>query len=257
MLFFPLDKHLFVGQTTIFAVTGLLSSYRFYTSKKYFKSGSLFALTLFKPHLFIPLYVLLTIKAFREKRTNVMQFLTGTFLVVFVLSGIAIILRPSIFTDFVQSSAVLYQNRLTVRQATIGHTLTRYTGNMFIIPIVTSLGVVSAILLSIPGKQPFCLRAQHALFLGIICAPYAWAHDQLLLLPSYLICANYLLKWSYGWGLFFLALQFAYCSWLFMTDAFLLEWGTILLPPTLWVVLLLFWYQHPINNTKKIPAEIL
>ena len=142
MLFFPLDKHLFVGQTIIFAVAGLLSSYRFYTSKKYFKSGSLFALTLFKPHLFIPLYVLLTIKAFREKRTNVVQFLTGTFLVVFVLSGIAI-------------------------------------------------------------------------------------------------------------------QQFAYYSWLFMTDAFLLEWGTILLPPTLWVVLLLLWYQHPLNNTKKIPAEIL
>jgi hypothetical protein len=235
LCFFPLLKHLFVGQTTIFALGGLILSLKFYRKEQWFRSGLALSATLLKPHLFVPLYVLCVIAGLRSRRLYLIGVVSGFIFALVVCSLVSLTFRPTLLAEFVASTSGLYAERLGVPQVTLGHAITILTGVSAAVPMFSGLGVLGAVGLGMAGSQmDFLDKAAHALFLGAICAPYGWSHDHVILLVPYLMCAENLLNRSFVVGVLLLTAQFLYSAWLFSTDAWNLEWGIILVPMIMW-----------------------
>jgi len=235
LYFFPLLKHLFVGQTTIFVLGGLILGLKFYRKEQWFPSGLAFSATLLKPHLFVPLYILCVVAGIRSRRRHLIGVVLGFIFALFVSSILSLTFRPSLIGEFVRSTSGLYAERLAVPQVTLGHAIAILTGVSAAVPIISCLGIVGGICLGIAGSQmDFLQKAAHALFLGVICAPYGWSHDHVILLVPYLICAEDLLNRNFVVAILVLTAQFLYSAWLFSTNAWTLEWGIILIPIMMW-----------------------
>lgn len=163
--------HAQIGALLLLGIAGFL---RYQRSRPYL-SGAFLLLCAFKPHLFLLLWVLLLIPEVLDFR-----ILKGFFVAITCTSGIALLLRPTIFSDYLHM--VRTYQVATYNTLSFGSLLKQATGLAWIeyFPAVVALlwfgskwrkGEIESI------PMPTTLLA------SICAAPYLWKTDLILLLP--------------------------------------------------------------------------
>ena len=186
--FIPFLKVLFFGQINIICLIALLIFINSLQSKAYLVSGISASLLLIKPHISICLLVPVFVFKIKEIKL-LLGFLLG-FLIQFYISSF---LYSVNLVDFFSMSADLLVVRKMVTQVTLSSLFQFVLGISIDSIYFLLLGLISALIYAFHNglgeKELYILTAISLLF-----APYAWSHDQLVLLPIYL--ATYFYFWQ-------------------------------------------------------------
>lgn len=161
------------GQLNFIIALGLMFFISNRKSGNFFLGGFGLSLTLFKPHLFLPLYAYLL---FRPNKGPVIKWCIFWFLFQVSLSAI---LSPKSFIDYPEEMVRVSGISLGFMAPSFPQILHSYILSL-ILPLS---GVLGGIYLS---KRPFNQVCCLLLTLGLLVTPYAWSHVYLFLLPSFI-----------------------------------------------------------------------
>lgn len=174
------------GQSSAIVLLGLLGFMHFkreagqgtVAANRMFMVGLLLALTCIKPHLLFLLYIALVIESFRERNWRlVCGFIFGTAL----LNVLPVLLNPSIFTWYMQawSEPPLYWQTPTVGSFLQG----LFPQHAFLMRILPSLLAGAGVLIYWRKISTSMDCLLWLVPLSLVCSPYGWGYDQLVLLP--------------------------------------------------------------------------
>lgn len=176
------------GQIGIFLLLGVTLFLRFHESSPYV-AGAALLLCLMKPHLFLPLSVVLLLWIMDRRYYRI---LVGFVLALFAASAIALLFDPHCWLQWEQMLQITRPAALPV------HTLSKQFRDM-VDPQATWLQFVPAMVGSAWGAWYFWTRRARwswldqgllLLIVSVGCAPYAWITDESVLLPAILIGAQ-------------------------------------------------------------------
>lgn len=248
LVFFPFSKHIFVGQTTIISLLGLVLATGYLRKGHYIYAGMSGSLLAVKPHLVIPLCLTLGGWAAIHNRRALCKCLLGFFLPLAILSLATIYIRPTIIPENMAGMAENYSWALGLQQVTLGYIISNATGWRQAIPLIFGLGAVLGLVLAVIPNLSLLERSIHALFIGVLFAPHGFAHDHVVLLYPFMIAVDRLLNWNYIAGILTTLFLFLICAIPFSADIFANEWISIVVPILLWVF---YSYRNPfIGNLK-------
>lgn len=164
-----------------------------------------------KPHLFLPLGLVVLLWAVRERRWKIpvssVLYLAGA-------STVAVTLRPSVFSDFLvflQSDGVTWQRPLSLGTAASGMLPVQAPWLTWVPAVVVTLLVIST-WLRFADRFDWLRHIPLILALGLISAPYLLVHDLVLLVPALLLIALYLVRWGTARARWLAVLLFAVTS---------------------------------------------
>lgn len=209
LIFLPCPRLIVYGQTTAVTLVGALyacSVVRRSDSpgrKSQFIAGITLAVTLLKPHLFVPLYIFVAAQTIRKRLA---YFGLG------VIAGIAAMLVPVLVSepDILQS----YAAAVGLQSAFIGEYYSPTLGAQLralgllswpqALVVLPSFAAVSALLIlrsKLEAKAGLLAEAI-LLLCGLVFAPYAWTYDFVLALPAvtYLACELPSLRGAKSWS---------------------------------------------------------
>lgn len=191
-------SNLFWGQYNTICLFSLLMSAQLWRSERYFVSGAVITLTLFKPHLCLSCLAYLSALALLNRR---FYWIAGVGCGLALQTAAVLLLNPELFLFFLKGVSARSMEAVNLPGAAPVQLLVQSTG----LPIIAQL----ASLLSVAMGIVFAFKDQHLsqqrfllilMPLGVILAPYAWGHTFLLLLPVTLcLCqslATYLPRFS-------------------------------------------------------------
>lgn len=176
--FVPTLLTLFVGQVNTLVYFGLAGFLFFYKESRAFMAGAVLALTLVKPHLVYVLLPIVFLISAREGRWRVWWGLGG---VILLLTGIALVLRPTFVLDYGRS--VTTGDLLNWQTPTLGGILTLWWGwdwskwlGTAVLPLTIALWVWR------PDWLTFLTWFNGTLLLSVMTAPFGWGYDAIVLL---------------------------------------------------------------------------
>jgi len=247
LVFFPFSKHIFVGQTSIALLLGLVLASGSLRKGNYIYAGVSGSLLAVKPHLVIPLCLTLGGWAAIHNRKALCKCLVGFFLPLAILSLLTIYIRPTIISENMAGIAEHY-SRLVSKQVTLGYIISDVTGWRGASSLIFGLGAVLGLILAVIPNLSLLERSIHALFIGVLVAPHGYAHDHVVLLYPFMIAVDRLLNWNYVAGILITLMLFLICAIPFSSDIFANEWISIVVPVILWAFYL---YRNPFNGNLK------
>jgi len=190
--FFPLLKALVFGQPTPLILIGILVFIRFQNSRQ-FIAGLTLGFALITPHLLLALLPFWLLQDFRK---GSILTTVGLITAVALQTGVSFILYPDFISGFINEISQLHAERSALPQVTIGHAINLVTGTTWAtlaLPIIAVCLSCSLAWSRLPRRKLEALL----LTLSLLCSPYAFSHDYLLLLPIYLgVCVSLLLRFT-------------------------------------------------------------
>lgn len=164
-----------------------------------------------KPHLFIPLGIVVVLWSVRDRRWHV---LVGAFLTVLVGSVLAVLFRPGIFADYQEllvAPGTSWQRALAVGTAASTAMGGRAPWLQWVPAVLIGALVIG---LWVRFREIFDWRRNLplVLVLGLLAAPYLLIHDLVLLIPALLTMALCVHDWESARSRWIAALAFtAFC----------------------------------------------
>jgi len=180
----PLMSTVWLGQTNILILLGILLFAYLADRQKDFLGGAALSLVLIKPQLFIAFFFALLLFLIRNRRAWI---LIGLALGFFAQVLISLILAPGASAQFLAGAQSMASGSVVLPGASLAQTLHLFIPQLWIFPFVGVCGIGSALWLSYRTKEDWM---RHLLFvslpLSLLTAPYVWSHAFLPLLLPYL-----------------------------------------------------------------------
>jgi hypothetical protein len=99
----------------------------------------------------------------------------------------SLLIAPVAFGGYLVHVESLFSGRKEVLQVTLGHVLAFLFGGSYWIEAVLIMGLVAAVIMALSMMEIRCLIITVGIAVSLLSAPYAWSHDQVLLLPFLLL----------------------------------------------------------------------
>lgn len=205
ILFPPLVSTLYNGQSNAFVLLSVVAWLRLALSGKLFGAGVALSLTTLKPQLFSIFYAWLFLN--EARRCNFKQLL-GFICGWLVQCVIAVWIAPHSAENWWQAVNSYVSRVMILPTPSLSRILGEATGLSSIQYALTVLALITIVWLLTHNR----VRTVHAgvsamLPLSVLCAPYAWSHAFLPLLPTYLsmvstFCVHARALTTYGVALF-------------------------------------------------------
>jgi hypothetical protein len=192
MWFFPALSSLLMGQWGAWLLVGVVGFVSAVRSRRDLMAGGALSLLTIKPHVTYLFWPAALWWACRERRWRV---LAGWGAALIAASGIASLLSPQVFANFVAS--VMEPPLDWPTPPTIGTLLRLLFGwerswLPFLPSVLGALGLVTW-LYRRQGRWHWERAANPLLLASVITAPYGWSHDQLVLLPAVVAVVGWIL----------------------------------------------------------------
>jgi hypothetical protein len=258
LTFSPTILTLTLGQLSPFALTGIilfLITLRASENKpsKLWLAGSVIALLALKPQCFYLFWVALLLWSISKREWRV---ILGTLITLSVATLVVSFFVPDIFFKFVSTS--LKNQPIMYGTPTIGYLLRERIGEKFfllqMVAPILGIGWLVNSWQRHQGAWDWATRLPILAFVSIITSPYAWTHDQVILLlpllqlaawiaisPKYFLLKYFVIGWLvFNIGL--VVLHIRYADYWFIWQA-----------PVLMLVYILFqkWLPAPLSPTES------
>ena len=172
-------------------------------------AGASLGLLTLKPHLFLPLGLVVLLWAARERRWRVPVVAVMT---VIAGSALAVALRPAVFSDFgefLRTPGTSWQRALALGTAASSALGTREPWLQWV-PAVLATILVVLLWGHFADRFEWRRALPLILALGLVSAPYLLVHDLVLLVPALLTMALCVLSWASANSRWLAGLAFAF-----------------------------------------------
>lgn len=246
--FAPIVDCFLAGQSTILVLLGIALFIRFEKSRPFW-AGAALLLTLLKPHLLLPFWVILLLEIFRRRELRIVW---GGLSATAVASLIATILDPHIWTQYVVSvRAEHIENQYFPNIASTLRILAA-PGSLWpqLLPAVAGVVIAVWIWFRHRGKWEWPRQGAMIIAGSALVSPYSFLVDQVLFLPAILYCY---VRAGVAARIFFIVINFTAFYLMLKVP----EMGS---PVTLWVApMMMIWcyviYRyHKLDTAQKAPA---
>lgn len=181
ILFFPVFKHLFFGNSTYILLGTLVVCAITYSRGRYVIAGMCLSVLAMKPQLLLLVIVAYLVHALRESRVSLFWGVAAGFILQIIVS---VLMAPSAFLYFWESGDS-WGRGVSAQTASLVHVLVplghREAGSIL---VLVAAGI-TGIFLGLKSE----LRIRDVLLLlvpvSLVFAPYSWSHDFVLLLPAH------------------------------------------------------------------------
>jgi hypothetical protein len=238
---------LMVGQVSLLVLLGLVLFLRLHRSLAFLAGVSLW-LCLLKPHLFLPFGVVLVVWAIITRSYKV---LAGAAAALGVSTGIAFLLDPSAWMQYVQMMSAAQIDKLPIPCLSIWLLRNISPNNIWLQYLPAALGCVWALAYFRRHREDWDWMEHGSLLMvvSVVVAPYAWIMDQAILIPA-LLHAVYVTR-SRSLVAFFALASAIIGVWIFR--------GGIGLPSAFYIwtaPVWLAWYLCAVRDTTAGPSKV-
>lgn len=186
--FAPILTCLAVGQISILLLFGLVFFLRWHRSRPLL-AGTALWLCLLKPHLFVPLGVVLLIWTVR---TRSYRILAGAGIALGISSGIATLLDSHVWVQYLSMMKTQRFDRIALPCVSVALRQIVYPHTTLVQLVPAGLGCAWAVwyFLKRHGEWDWVEHSSILMFVSVLVAPYSWFMDQAILIPALLAGLN-------------------------------------------------------------------
>ena len=182
VLFPPTLGHLIWGQMNVMILAGLVIFARYWRDKSYCRAGVGLSLTLFKPHILIPFFVVLTVWELSHRR---IALLAGCGIGLALQIAASLVVAPDCLVWYSDAFDGISSQLLRVCGATVAQQVECACRVMYFKPTLLVMGSLVAIWLV--RRLGYSLESMLCVVvpLSVCVAPYAWMHYFVVLVPCF------------------------------------------------------------------------